>query len=117
MEYKTHFRLAMKFLGVYFFFEGTTRLISCIDSVLGLILPPFGIWSFGTYGTNQALASLAGMVIGLYLFFGGRWIVDRAIPGNRNYCHECGYDLTGNLQGICSECGTAFRVPEATDTP
>ena len=23
-------------------------------------------------------------------------------------CHVCGYDLTGNVSGICPECGTAF---------
>jgi hypothetical protein len=44
--------------------------------------------------------------IGLYLFFGGKWIANKAIPGNRPYCHECGYDLTQNSSGICPECGT-----------
>jgi hypothetical protein len=26
-----------------------------------------------------------------------------------NLCLECGYDLTGNVSGICSECGTPIR--------
>jgi hypothetical protein len=25
-------------------------------------------------------------------------------------CQECGYNLTGNVSGICSECGTAIPV-------
>ena len=27
----------------------------------------------------------------------------------RGQCVTCGYDLTGNLSGVCSECGTACR--------
>ena len=29
------------------------------------------------------------------------------------HCNSCGYDLTGNLSGVCPECGTALhtRVP------
>lgn len=26
-------------------------------------------------------------------------------PPDGNGCFECGYDLTGNLSGICPECG------------
>ncbi len=27
----------------------------------------------------------------------------------KGLCHECGYDLTGNVTGVCSECGTRIR--------
>ena len=57
---------------------------------------------------------------------GGRWILYgvfalavglgiacftiMALPGPKSYpigfCSHCGYDLTGNLSGRCSECGT-----------
>ena len=30
----------------------------------------------------------------------------RRVPG---HCRNCGYDLTGNVSGRCSECGTAIR--------
>lgn len=43
---------------------------------------------------------------GLYLLLDGRWFADRAIPSNRPYCGECGYELTGHAQGRCPECGT-----------
>lgn len=35
----------------------------------------------------------------------------RAKPG---HCSKCGYDLTGNISGVCPECGTTiFRKSEA----
>lgn len=30
----------------------------------------------------------------------------RSGPAGRPVCHKCGYDLTGNVSGICPECGT-----------
>jgi hypothetical protein len=26
-------------------------------------------------------------------------------------CRKCGYELTGNLSGVCPECGTAVKAP------
>ncbi|MGB7157408.1 MAG: hypothetical protein WBD40_05045 [Tepidisphaeraceae bacterium] len=34
----------------------------------------------------------------------------KAIPGNRPYCHECGYDLTNAVGHVCVECGTPFKA-------
>lgn len=35
------------------------------------------------------------------------WRTRRRIPeGN---CRQCGYDLTGNVSGVCSECGATVR--------
>ena len=34
------------------------------------------------------------------------WYLDRRRPGPGR-CRRCNYDLTGNLSGICPECGTA----------
>jgi hypothetical protein len=31
------------------------------------------------------------------------WYVDRRFP--RGHCRRCGYDLTGNVSGVCPECG------------
>ncbi len=28
-------------------------------------------------------------------------------------CYRCGYNLTGNVSGICPECGTAVSIPQA----
>lgn len=57
--------------------------------------------------------------LGRGLRIGDRWANTRVI-WNRyrlrppfvagNFCAGCGYDLTGNVSGVCPECGT--RVPE-----
>ena len=31
-----------------------------------------------------------------------------------NHCRDCGYDLTGNVSGVCSECGTPIESAEKT---
>jgi len=33
------------------------------------------------------------------------WRLDRP-PPPPDHCQKCGYDLTGNVSGICPECGT-----------
>ena len=30
-----------------------------------------------------------------------------------NLCRECGYDLTGNVSGVCPECGTTIRFVDS----
>ena len=61
-------------------------------------------------GDLELLGPVVQIAVGLYLFFDGRWVADKAIPGNHPYCHECGYDLTGAAGNICAECGTPFKA-------
>ena len=35
----------------------------------------------------------------------------RQRPGASHACAACGYNLTGNLSGICPECGTVVQLP------
>ena len=56
------------------------------------------------------------LIAGLYLFFGGKWIVNKAIPSNRPYCHECGYELTHARSNVCPECGTEFKAELSSKT-
>lgn len=37
------------------------------------------------------------------------WQSKPVFPDNR--CHQCDYDLTGNVSGICPECGTPIPTP------
>ena len=46
----------------------------------------------------------AGLSVGV-LGVGRQAVRNKLDP---RYCNECGYDLTGNTSGTCSECGHKF---------
>ena len=110
MKYKTLFRVLLKAVGVLLFVQGCFYLMNYGGSLLVYLAqgmgPPMG-WMIG-----GLIGAILQMAIGLYLFFGGKWVVDKAIPGNRPYCHECGYDLTGLQRNRCPECDTPFNPQE-----
>ena len=109
MRYKTLFRLLIKFLGVWIGCNGITSLVNSITNWIAYSTFA-GPGSRTTYPYwLGSISGLTAIALALYLFFGGKWIVDLAIPSNRPYCHQCGYDLTGAVGDICNECGTPFR--------
>ena len=100
MRYKTLFRVLLKVVGVWLVVTGLANLG---DQIIGPDFSPRpNAWSFVLPRSFGWLVSIA---IGLYLFFGGRWVVDLAIPTNRPYCSNCGYDLSEHTSGQCPECG------------
>jgi hypothetical protein len=119
MKHKTWFRLVIKAIGVY---------------MLALYMPPF-LWVLGSSLIAQILeaspqsgagwtgpsrlwemfwyavsSSSLQVLVGLYLLFGGKWIVNLCIPSNRPYCPECGYQLSLSSRGNCPECGTTLPI-------
>jgi hypothetical protein len=113
MKHKTLFRMLLKAIGVWVVVEGINGVLGQLGYVAFVLTNP-GARSIANnwlYVVNM-LGPIVQMGIGLYLFFGGQWIADKAIPGNRPYCHECGYDLTNAPGHVCTECGTPFKPAE-----
>ena len=109
MKYKTAVRLALKVLGVFLIADQIPTLINMSVWLASVFWDPSGRptgwWYLGT-----GIGSVVQILIGLYLLFGGKWIVDRIIPSTRPYCHACAYELTGLApEGVCPECGTPYR--------
>lgn len=48
--------------------------------------------------------------LGLFVWL--RWLEARRTAAGR-YCPACDYDLTGNLSGVCPECGRPVSRPDA----
>lgn len=113
MKYKTLFRMLMKALGVWVFVEGLFAFINI--SLSWFVMSQYQPVPILRYteqwwlSVEPVAAPIIQMAIGLYLFFGGAWVANRAFPSNRPYCAECGYDLRGSAER-CPECGAA--VPQ-----
>jgi len=97
---------------------GWLKSLAIIPSVPGLLVAVF-CRTFGVDGLvrGRELAfwlvhstSTAG------LWGGVGWLIGWAIDGIRrrrappDACRKCGYNLTGNVSGICPECGTPISA-------
>jgi hypothetical protein len=108
MKYKTLFRVGLKFLGVYLLVMAAVSSITYVIQVVAGMFLEQRTYPSIMYMVLYSTGGLIQLGLGLYLFFGGKWIADKAIPGNRPYCHECGYDVSQAEGRVCSECGTEF---------
>jgi len=108
MKYKTLFNTLCKLLGVYFAITGFTGILQSVGSIAMYWFqmmqmrggsPILWSWAFAF------IAHIFETAAGLFLFCKSRTVADWAIPGNRPYCPECGYDLTGSVSAVCPECG------------
>lgn len=82
---------------------------TCVSQVLGVLslgfillaavnVPPTSVESW-SYLCLYAAPGISGIVFNR---------ARRAFPPG--HCTSCGYDLTGNVSGKCSECGTATSI-------
>jgi len=108
----------MRLAGAYFCVVAVQLLAEDLEFGMGAWFFPSGMiggppslfwtcWEF--------LKDILIVVIGVYLLFGGAWIVERAFPYRGLCCIRCGYNLRGSPGPQCPECGT-FRPSETVDS-
>ncbi len=118
MKHKTWFRLVIKAIGVLLIGFSFPYIVVAIYEITSA-WSQYRSMSFSGATADWfdyfilPLLSSAGTLLmlgfGLYLFFGGEWVVNRCIPSNRPYCPECGYDLSKSEEGErCPECGVGL---------
>jgi hypothetical protein len=88
-------------------------------NLLLLIPLPLGVHAFATHNGkemiafqiafNVALAALVGLGLNFTIRHLRRVREVRARGGR--LCPECGFELTGLVEGACPECGRPFSIP------
>lgn len=125
MSQRDLFKVLMKLVGlVMVILGGIMAMYQLVATIyMRAILADSGMSQFG-FDDNWigafvlSMASmLAVTLVGLYLFIGGRWILDIAFPYTPNRCRECGYDMFGVKGEVCPECAaTKLNQPDPTDS-
>lgn len=123
MKHKTWFRLVIKAVGLLLVGLSLPQLVAATAqtafSIIAARQPgttvasPHWWWWFVTTGAKPLLQ----LLMGLYLLFGGKWIVDKIIPSNRPYCPECGYDVSRTATPQCPECGAQILANQPGAVP
>jgi hypothetical protein len=100
--------------------DGTWKL-TCGPAIGRRIVKPVPGWNLAKYGRTRvggggsvpywALAALLCIVPAVALARGYR----RYRREGANRCLTCDYDLTGNISGVCPECGTRISAENRSD--
>ncbi len=84
VKYKTLFRVLQKLVGVLVCTLGVMSAATYLSSMVYIFeFPGIAFTAPATWWTFIPFQGLVGIAVGLYLFFGGKWIADLAIPANR----------------------------------
>ena len=76
-------------------------LVSDVDDWMSPAMPG-GVLFFLVFGTLMYFG--AGLLLGWVI-----WKITHRKSAEDHLCSTCDYDLTGNVSGICSECGTPIQ--------
>jgi hypothetical protein len=75
-----------------------------VIAFFGYICISEGAGSIGSFCFPSLL-----LAVSVYAFY-NHWFRPRTAYPPAGHCRRCGYNLTGNVSGVCPECGTP--VPE-----
>ncbi|MBN1512037.1 MAG: hypothetical protein JXB13_08480 [Phycisphaerae bacterium] len=70
-----------------------------------LLASPVVKWTVNSYGAQSVYVSVPLWFVSLVFAIPTAilWYLDRRPP--KGHCQKCGYNLTGNVSGVCPECG------------
>ncbi len=79
-----------------------------------IVSPAVPIVSYGLSAFDSDGPTIVATIVGVYIL--SCMLLGRILPDvvfDPRYCARCGYDLTGNESGRCSECGAAISGDNA----
>lgn len=109
----TWFKLLVRAIGVLLIGFGAPYFIATVWWGIASLRQDGGMLGaqFVIYSGFTILSTGLQSLFGLYLLFGGRWIIRYCLSDVRSRCVFCGYDLSGITSGVCPECGTPAAPP------
>ncbi len=122
MTPRSLFRVGLKVVGAAFLVSGVANIGGIAAVVVASYWSEYRAAYYGLNGGNhwsdwinvaRECRPLIELLVGAYLFFGGRWVVNLAFP-SASGCAECGYMLEGIEGSRCPECNTPFRAEAVT---
>ncbi len=78
-------------------------------SSFGILIP--GFTAFWWLQRFSFVLAICGFIVANTFFYGllGFIIANATYPRSNLYCLNCEYNLTGNVSGVCPECGTEIK--------
>jgi hypothetical protein len=107
MKHKAWFRLVMKCAGLITMIIAAMMVVDKLEDVIFGLFQSNNNW-FSSYTLQSMIYYLVLLGIGYYLCFRGEWILSKAFPAGPKCCPACGYQVRGNVSGVCSECGSVL---------
>ena len=108
----------VSFYGLHFYHDTAMERIGFNDRVLAGPPPPTVLTRpIGTWDLCVPLWPMFVLSACYPTFVLVCWSIHRRRRSGRGLCMSCRYDLTGNVSGVCPECGRAIINPTSPNRP
>jgi hypothetical protein len=122
------YRFNVQFRGRYEYIGVREGLGKFGPGVNGRFVTPVGTFTYNheilplppTYKFKGYIAFPAVWMIVFWLLLPTLWFIlwlRRRLSPDPLACRTCGYNLTGNISGVCPECGTPVPLPVKSSAP